>query len=134
LAHLLHPIHGERVSVKIENLTDSELEKEVKEPLRNEIQKLSEKNDSILKLQRKQEKLKKLENKELTVVRLYDDANQKESFVEITELGSIKDKKIIHGIIVAKKNQSDSQIGRFFKLEERYDREKELYEDTYHIL
>jgi hypothetical protein len=44
------------------------------------------------------------------------------------------DKKNIHGIIINKKDESGNKKKKFFRLEERYSREKELYEDTFYIL
>jgi hypothetical protein len=115
LAHLLRPIHGERVQVKI--LSADELEKE---------------SNNNSELREREQRLKQL-GKEFSAVRLYDNNYWKVELVELAEPNYIKDKKILHGIIVTKKEDAD-QARKFFKLEERYQREKELYQDTYHIL
>jgi chromosome segregation ATPase len=125
----LLPIHGKRVQIEV--LNTDKLEREIQE-LKTEIESLKKNDSSSSEFQEKQQKLERLER--TCRCRFYDGANQKIELVELAELGSIKSGKILHGVIVTKKSGDSSRRRKFFKLEERYDSEKELYEDTYHIL
>ena len=133
LAHLLHPIHGEISRIDIKNeISKEKIEKLKKEQSFQELEQYIDKHnitnvslttdgeDLIFKYNDKETKIITFEESDELVKKWFKNAKE--------------DKKVIHGIIVAKKDKEGKLTKRFFKLEGEYENEKELHKDTYPIM
>ncbi|CAG8704507.1 12661_t:CDS:1, partial [Ambispora gerdemannii] len=112
--HLLYPIHGERVQVRIEyEIRKEDIEKNFDERLKKVQEYIKEHNVEAISLTDKDQLFIKYEDSEEIEVIVLNDSLEKffeQLIKEIKEVGELKifkgDKKNIHGIIINKKDES----------------------------